>query len=127
MIARHLSLLILLILSGCALKVGKSQKGVVDVLYSSPDYALPYYLLTIKENFDLEVNKNTRVLERDSKNLMSLLRVKKRHYADGYTKRRLKGDFVLLLDCKTFYTRREIQYVSNISETLTCPKSSTTD
>jgi hypothetical protein len=112
--------MLLLILSGCALKAGKSQRGVIDVLYTSTNNALSYYLLTIEESFELGLGKNDSTIDGGNKALLSLLRLKKRQYADGYNKRRLKGDYVLLLDCKTFYSRREIQYSSNIIENLAC-------
>ncbi len=106
------------LLAGCATQFGYKISKPVDVYFASKSEKLNYHLLSAVENAQLSrgygpVTKTEAVERFVAKNAQP-------HVANGVKKEFEQGDWILLLDCGSYYKRQNFYFENTVSATLGC-------
>ena len=115
---RLFGLVCLSLLGGCATQFGYKVLEPVDVYFASKPELLTYHLLTVVENAQLQrgygpVTKTEAVQSFIAKNAQPLV-------AHGEKKQFEQGDWIVLLDCGSYYKRQNFYFENTVSATLSC-------
>lgn len=103
--------------SGCATQFGKKYDKSVNVRLTSEPSHLGYYVISIPENEQLGGDVGP-LIKNDA--VLKIISLKNRITAHEYWTQVKPGDYVLLIDCGSYVTRRQVAFEAGLDQTLRC-------
>lgn len=109
--------ILLIAVSGCATQFGKRYDKSVNVRFTSEPSHLGYYVISILENEKL--GGDAHPLTKNDE-LLKVISPKNRITANEYWTTVKPGEYVLVIDCGTYVTRRHVAFEAGLNQTLRC-------
>lgn len=104
--------------SGCATQYGKSYDQSVNVRFTSEPSRLGYYVISILENNKL--GSGFDPLDKKDKPLVDVISSRNRITAQENWTKVKPGEYVVLVDCGTYVTRRQVVFEDGLDQILRC-------
>lgn len=109
--------MLFVVVSGCATQFGKRYDKSVNVRLTSEPSHLGYYVISILENERLG-GGGSPLMKNDE--LSKAMSSKNRITAGKYWATVKPGEYVLVIDCGDYVTRRQIAFEAGLDQTLRC-------
>lgn len=109
--------ILFVVVSGCATQFGKRYDKSVNVRFTSEPTHLGYYIISILENERL--GGDTSPLMKNDE-LLKIASSKNRITASEYWTTVKPGEYVLVIDCGDYVTRRQVTFEAGLDQTLRC-------
>lgn len=107
----------ILSVSGCATQFGKKYDQSVSVRFKSEPTHLGYYVISILENEQL--GNGFESLKKKDK-LLNIISSKNRITANEYWTKVKPGEYVLVIDCGDYLTRKYVDFEDGLDQILRC-------
>ncbi len=107
----------ILFISGCATQFGKKYDKSVNIRLTSEPSHLGYYVISILENERLGGDTSPLIKNDELSKAMSS---KNRITAGQYWATVKPGEYVLVIDCGDYVTRKQIAFEAGLDQTLRC-------
>lgn len=109
--------ILFVVVSGCATQFGKRYDKSVNIRLTSEPNHLGYYVISILEN-ERFGGGSSPLMKNDE--LSKAMSSKNRITAGKYWATVKPGEYVLVIDCGDYVTRRQIAFEAGLDQTLRC-------
>jgi hypothetical protein len=109
--------MLFIVISGCATQFGKRYDKSVNVRLTSEPSHLGYYVISILENERLGGGSSPLMKNNE---LLKTVSTKNRITASEYWTTVKPGEYVLVIDCGDYVTRRQVAFEAGLNQTLRC-------